>query len=80
MVTSTDINFLSYFIQVSAEDIHKENINIFAIGVGNSVNKQELELIGSSAQNVFMVSNFDALQGIQSHLQKTTCEGMFIYF
>ncbi|GFR96147.1 collagen alpha-5(VI) chain [Elysia marginata] len=61
--------------KVEAEAIHKENINIFAIGVGSGVDRSELELIASSPNNVFTVSNFQALDNIQANLQKTACAG-----
>ena len=62
-------------LQVEAEAIHKENINIFAIGVGSGVDRKELELIASNPNNVFTVSNFQALDNIQANLQKTACAG-----
>ncbi|XP_035826806.1 uncharacterized protein LOC101848762 [Aplysia californica] len=60
--------------KIEADEIHKENINIFAIGVGNGVDRKELELIASDPKNVFTVSNFNALDNIQASLQKTACE------
>ncbi|GFO24022.1 A disintegrin and metalloproteinase with thrombospondin motifs 9-like isoform x4 [Plakobranchus ocellatus] len=60
-------------MKVEAQEIHKENINIFAIGVGSGVDRSELELIASDPKNVFTVSNFQALDNIQANLQKTAC-------
>ena len=62
-------------MQQEVDLIHQENINIFAIGVGNGIDRKELELIASDPKNVFTVSNFDALDNIQASLQKTACEG-----
>ena len=66
-----------FYQQDAANLIHQENVNIFSIGVGNGINTNELKLIASSPQNVYTVTNFDALHKIQDVLQKTACEGTF---
>ena len=58
-----------------AAELHKTNINVFAVGVGSNLDHSELEAIASKPQNVFTVSNFDALDSLQATLKKTACEG-----
>ena len=67
--------FYIFNFQVAANKLHLENINIFAIGVGSDIHKDELELIASDPSNVYTVNNFDSLHSIQTTLQQTTCEG-----
>ena len=61
--------------QTAAENLHKENINVYSIGVGAGVNQDELKLMASDPANVFNVNNFDALHTIQLALKKSSCEG-----
>ena len=63
------------FFQASSINLHKENINVFSIGVGSGVNQVELELMASDPSNVFNVNSFDALHSIETSLKKTACEG-----
>ena len=58
-----------------AAELHKTNMNVFAVGVGSNLDRTELEAIASKPQNVFTVSNFDALDSLQATLKKTACEG-----
>ena len=62
----------------AAAELHKTNVNVFAIGVGSNVDQAELEAIASKPQNVFNVQNFDALDNIQANLKRTACEGKFL--
>ena len=59
----------------AAAELHKTNINVFAIGVGGNLDHSELEAIASKPQNVFTVTNFDALDNIQASLKRTACAG-----
>lgn len=61
--------------QQAANLAHKAGIKTFAIGVGNSISKQELEHIASDPRHVFHVSTFEALHQLQSELRNQTCEG-----
>ena len=47
---------------------------MFAIGVGNDTNKEELESIASSDQFVYEVGSYDALSGIKSTVANTACK------
>ncbi|XP_061170059.1 transmembrane matrix receptor MUP-4-like [Saccostrea echinata] len=60
----------------AANLVHKAGVKTFAIGVGNSISKQELLNIASDPQHVFHVSSFDALHLLQSELRNKTCEAL----
>ena len=53
-----------------AELIHKENITVYAVGIGNNVDMNELQIIASSPEQLYSVSNFDALQNILADFEK----------
>ncbi|XP_046571858.1 collagen alpha-4(VI) chain-like isoform X2 [Haliotis rubra] len=59
-----------------AEAIHSIGIQVIAIGIGVSIDQQELRDIasGSGDQNAFSVANFDALRTIELPIQRQTCE------
>ena len=48
---------------------------MFAIGVGQGVDKSELGIIASDPNHVYTVDNFDALNNIQAALKQSSCEG-----
>ena len=54
-----------------ATELHNLGINVLAVGVGGSVDQTELAGIASSAQNVYIVTNFDALTTLQDSLERT---------
>ena len=60
-----------------AAEMHKANVNVnvFAVGVGSNLDHSELAAIASKPQNVFTVTNFDALDNLQATLKRTACEG-----
>ena len=51
----------------------QEGITVFAIGIGHSVNRKELEKIASSEDYVFEVDTFDALKSIRKLLTIRAC-------
>lgn len=55
-----------------------KGIQIFAIGVGQHLDFEELEGIGSepAEKHVFNVSSFSELEGIKDRLPSNACEGM----
>ncbi|XP_071081371.1 collagen alpha-6(VI) chain-like [Haliotis cracherodii] len=59
-----------------ADGIHSAGIQVIAIGIGVSIDQQELRDIasGSGDQNAFSVANFQALRTIELPIQKQTCE------
>ena len=50
-------------------------IQVFAIGVGHSIDPKELEAIASDSNKVYSVDNFDALDAIKFELAIKTCKG-----
>lgn len=57
-----------------AEKIHQQNINTFAIGVGNDVDKTELGVIATNASMVYKV-DFNDLDKIAKIIPAISCEG-----
>ena len=59
-----------------AELVHKAGITVYAVGIGNTIDMSELQMIASSPDKVLSVANFDALQNILADLEKATgCSG-----
>lgn len=58
---------------------HQAGIITFAIGIGSSVSRQELQDIATNPQHVFQVPAFDALSKLQSELTTEICEGIFLF-
>ncbi|GAB1606676.1 uncharacterized protein LOC115210527 [Argonauta hians] len=56
-----------------ADAIHKTNIQVFSIGIGNGVNRAELNAIASTPDMVSTVGNFNELKKIQDKLHTQTC-------
>ncbi|XP_062579726.1 collagen alpha-6(VI) chain-like isoform X1 [Saccostrea cucullata] len=57
----------------SASQARHMGINLFAIGVGTSVNVKELRLIAGSSEHVYQVSNYEDLKSIKDALINKTC-------
>lgn len=54
--------------------LKNSGVLLLSIGIGNSVNKQELETIASLPQDVFQVIDFSVLDTIQQQVANKTCE------
>lgn len=54
--------------------LKNSGVLVLSIGIGNGVNKQELQTIASLPQDVFQVTNFDVLDTIQKQVTNKTCE------
>ena len=61
----------------AASTLRDHGATIFAIGVGNQVNVAQLRDMASrpSAEFVYEVTNFQALDSIRSELVTKTCQG-----
>lgn len=66
--------------KVEADAAKKDNITLFAIGIGGAVNQRELKDIASNPNFVFSTNNFKNLNKIVDGLVKTTCKGKHILF
>ena len=62
---------------VEARFLKQQGVQVIAIGIGDSINKAELEGMASDKSHVFEVSSFDALRTIREDLKLAGCEGMF---
>lgn len=60
-----------------ASKAKKDNVNIFAIGIGSKINTRELRLMASrpTHEHFFKVTDFHALQNIKDMLAVRTCRG-----
>lgn len=58
---------------------HQAGIITFAIGIGSSVSRQELQDIATSPQHVFQVPDFNVLSKLHSELTTKICEGIFLF-
>eukprot|EP01022_Parablepharisma_sp_SALTPOND_P009378 TRINITY_DN138_c0_g1_i1.p1 TRINITY_DN138_c0_g1~~TRINITY_DN138_c0_g1_i1.p1 ORF type:complete len:725 (-),score=22.55 TRINITY_DN138_c0_g1_i1:26-2200(-) len=60
-------------VSTAARDMKAADVNCFAIGVGDAVRREELEVIASRTQNIYNVSSFAALSGILDDLNRGAC-------
>ncbi|KAJ8308221.1 hypothetical protein KUTeg_013095, partial [Tegillarca granosa] len=73
VLTDGQSTYSSQTIQ-QADKLHQLGIEVIAIGIGSNTNKNELDRIASDSSHVFEVSSFDALNTIQTDLEKSTCQ------
>jgi collagen type VI alpha len=59
---------------VEAGLAHGEGLQIFAIGVGQQVNREELEAIASEPDMVFQVDDYSVLDGLRQRLAWRACQ------
>ncbi|XP_076097610.1 collagen alpha-5(VI) chain-like isoform X1 [Mytilus galloprovincialis] len=59
---------------IQARNLHKTDIKVISIGIGSSVNKDELITIATDPGHAFTVANFSALKDIALELEKQTCK------
>lgn len=70
--TTSGINSL----RAPLEQLKKSYVNIFAIGVGNKINRQELELMATDPvrDHVFYVANMQELQTLLQGIGESSCK------
>ncbi|KAK3770708.1 hypothetical protein RRG08_037897 [Elysia crispata] len=66
--------FCTRSVAETAVNAANPNITILTIGVGDSVNTAELNLIASAPNLVFTIRDFEALSGIEDELVSFICE------
>ncbi|XP_052006790.1 collagen alpha-6(VI) chain isoform X2 [Xyrauchen texanus] len=59
-------------VDVPAEELRKQNVTIYSIGVKNA-SKPELELISGSKKRTFFVQNYDFLKNIKEEILQEIC-------
>lgn len=64
---------------IQAGNLHKTDIKVISIGIGSSVNKDELVTIATDPGHAFTVANFSALKDIALELEKQTCKGNVLF-
>ncbi|XP_014781113.1 cartilage matrix protein [Octopus bimaculoides] len=58
----------------AADALHKDNIEVVAIGVGSDISKEELKKIASKYQEMHLVKNYKSLQTVlEKQIIKITC-------
>ena len=62
-------------LDVASAGIKNKGVTVYAIGIGNGVDRNELEEIASSPEYVFTSSSFRALQTIAPQIRRGICEG-----
>ena len=62
---------------LAAELAHNASITMIAVGVGNSLNHDELWAIASDPKctNIFLPKDFNDMMGVVSSIKKQVCEG-----
>lgn len=61
----------------AAEEARKDNIVMFAIGVGTDIRNSELLNIAGDQSRVTKVDNYNQLSSIKESLAHQTCFGMY---
>ncbi|ESN97757.1 hypothetical protein HELRODRAFT_177819 [Helobdella robusta] len=75
VITDGASNFYNLTLDKAAE-LHQEDITVIAVGVGASVNREELTAIATepSCRNVFYLDGYFDLQELKDTIEKKTCE------
>lgn len=60
-----------------ASELRAGNIEVFAVGIGNGIDRSELQSIASQpySRHVVSVSSFDALESVLKQLEDSVCPG-----
>ena len=76
VIVLTDGASSNQILTLQQADILKQsNVNIIAIGIGNKVNKAEIQGMASDLSHEFEVDNFDALRRVREDIEKAACTG-----
>ena len=62
-------------LSVASQGIKNKGVTVYAVGIGSSPDRAELEEIASSSENVLTSASFRALQTIAPQLRKAVCDG-----
>ena len=62
-------------LSVASEGLKMSEVTVYAVGVGSSVDRDELEEIATRPEYVLTSSSFRALQTIAPQIRKSVCEG-----
>ena len=62
-------------LSVASQGIKNKGVTVYAVGIGSSPDRAELEEIASRPENVLTSASFTALQTIAPELRKAVCDG-----
>lgn len=57
----------------AASTLKSSGVTVFAVGIGRSVNQNELRTLASKAENVFYANDFDLLNNVLYQLSQRSC-------
>ena len=63
----------------SANRVHDHDITMIAVGIGASIDLQELEVIASEPEclHLFLLKDFTEVESLKYSIEKRTCDGLF---
>lgn len=63
-------------LKVPIENLEKSYVNIFTIGIGSNINRQELEMMASAPvkDHVFYVATMQELQTLLQRIGESSCK------
>ncbi|XP_022340467.1 collagen alpha-5(VI) chain-like isoform X3 [Crassostrea virginica] len=64
-----------YKLEDVVKVVHNDRIEMFAIGVGDEVNQQELEMLASGYDHVYLLNDLNSLSDVQDKLTARFCRG-----
>lgn len=63
-------------LEVLSSRLQQKKASVFALGIGDDIDKSELEKIATSADNVFTVKSFDELEDKVHRIKRGFCIGI----
>ena len=65
-----------------AKELAADGVDVFAVGIGNEINKAELQSLVSKPEHIFLASNTSSLMTdlTVDILKALKCEGMFVFY
>lgn len=60
-------------VSAASKSLSHSGVNVFAIGVGSSVNSAELRAIASDSRNIFHVSSTRLLNTLINRVEEISC-------
>ena len=62
-------------LSIASSGLKQRGVAIYAMGIGKTVGRDELEDIASAKKNVFIAKSFKALEGVADTLKESLCKG-----
>lgn len=64
-------------LSIASGGLKKNNVNVFALGIGSNVDQSQLTDIASSPRNVFTSATFSELGSVAAVIVENSCSGMY---